>query len=93
MEHNPAGHPITPGVSHLWWALFPVKDSTIKDYVGNLLVAYTAPTDDLVRFVATSLAMHAGDPLCGLGIASGECCDAEHPFEYRSAGPPGDCSR
>jgi len=47
----------------------PVKDATLKDAVGNLLVAYIAPTDDLALFVATALAMHAGAVLCGRGSA------------------------
>ncbi|MBI3638077.1 MAG: succinylglutamate desuccinylase/aspartoacylase family protein [Candidatus Rokubacteria bacterium] len=40
----------------------------IKDYFGNPVAEYRAPTDGMVLLLATSLAMNAGDPLFGLGV-------------------------
>jgi predicted deacylase len=41
----------------------------IKDYFGNLVAEYSAPADGMVLLLATSMAMNAGDPLFGIGIA------------------------
>ena len=42
---------------------------TIKDYFGMVVAEYSAPADGMVLLLATSLAMNAGDPLFGLGVA------------------------
>lgn len=42
---------------------------TIRDYFGTLVSEYSAPADGMVLLLATSLAMNAGDPLFGLGVA------------------------
>jgi len=42
---------------------------TIKDYFGTVVAKYSAPADGMVLLLVTSLAMNAGDPLYGLGVA------------------------
>lgn len=43
---------------------------TIRDVFGTLLAEMTAPESGTVLFAVTSLAMNAGDPLCGIGAPS-----------------------
>jgi predicted deacylase len=41
----------------------------INGYFGNPVAEYSAPADGMVLLLTTSLAMNAGDPLFGLGVA------------------------